>query len=234
MFAPSAGTASENGKSPAIMEKRCFSVEWLAQSSRSEGEGERRAVQARTAHAAPGRRSPAHEMEVGGGARPRTKFSAEQLQELERSFREQRYIGTSEKRRLAAALDLSQSQIKTWFQNRRMKFKRETQDARVEALVSGLFLSCHCYPDTGASSCLHGVDVSMSSSTPSAPLHPAGPGPAQLVPPVPAQLPHAALPGTALLLHPGPALPAYSAVIPAVTLTNDHKGLRFQPYLPSC
>uniref|UniRef100_A0A8C9UIM2 Homeobox domain-containing protein n=1 Tax=Serinus canaria TaxID=9135 RepID=A0A8C9UIM2_SERCA len=70
--------------------------------------------------------------------RPRTKFSAAQLQELERSFREQRYIGAGEKRRLAAVLNLSQSQvsIKTWFQNRRMKFKRQTQDARIEALFS--------------------------------------------------------------------------------------------------
>lgn len=51
----------------------------------------------------------------GGGVaapgRPRTKFSAAQLQELERSFREQRYIGASEKRRLAALLNLSQSQV---------------------------------------------------------------------------------------------------------------------------
>ncbi|NXE55471.1 VEX1 protein, partial [Casuarius casuarius] len=80
----------------------------------------------------PRRSSPEHGAEAGGGVpgRPRTKFSAAQLQELERSFREQRYIGASEKRRLAAALNLSQSQIKTWFQNRRMKFKRQTQDAR--------------------------------------------------------------------------------------------------------
>ncbi|NXN67741.1 VEX1 protein, partial [Himantopus himantopus] len=80
------------------------------------------------------RSSPGHDAETGGGpavaGRPRTKFSAAQLQELERSFREQRYIGASEKRRLAAVLNLSQSQIKTWFQNRRMKFKRQTQDAR--------------------------------------------------------------------------------------------------------
>lgn len=64
---------------------------------------------------AAGRSSPEHEAETGGGAaapgRPRTKFSAAQLQELERSFREQRYIGASEKRRLAAVLNLSQSQV---------------------------------------------------------------------------------------------------------------------------
>lgn len=143
MFAPSAGTVSENGESPTIMEKGRFSVEWLAQSSR---DGDNRTAQEEcgarggtaaagrrennsgtcgsarlttpptplslsATHPAPRRRGPAHEVEAGGGARPRTKFSAAQLQELERSFREQRYIGASEKRRLAAALDLSQSQV---------------------------------------------------------------------------------------------------------------------------
>ncbi|NXJ69839.1 VEX1 protein, partial [Rostratula benghalensis] len=76
------------------------------------------------------RSSPRHEAESRNGAavpgRPRTEFSAAQLQEGEWSFRQQRYIGASEKRRLAAALDLSQSQIKAWFQNRCMKFKRQT------------------------------------------------------------------------------------------------------------
>ncbi|NXF44140.1 VEX1 protein, partial [Oceanites oceanicus] len=122
------------------MEKGPFSVEWLAQSSRG---GAQPIAAARRPRSPPGdsggQESPAdlgdpgHEAEAGGGAapgRPRTKFSAAQLQELERSFREQRYIGAGEKRRLAAALNLSQSQIKTWFQNRRMKFKRQTQDAR--------------------------------------------------------------------------------------------------------
>ncbi|NWW40783.1 VEX1 protein, partial [Panurus biarmicus] len=131
------------------MEKGPFSVEWLAQSSRGgarEMPGESRPVprkvpletppsvpadSARDREAAE-RRSPAHGAVSAGAApgRSRTKFSAAQLQELERSFREQRYIGAGEKRRLAAVLNLSQSQIKTWFQNRRMKFKRQTQDAR--------------------------------------------------------------------------------------------------------
>ncbi|NXL81693.1 VEX1 protein, partial [Leptocoma aspasia] len=133
------------------MEKGPFSVEWLARSSRGgarEMPGESRPVppgkgpplqtppcvpadSPRDREAAE-RRSAGHEAVPVGAApgRPRTKFSAAQLQELERSFREQRYIGAGEKRRLAAALNLSQSQIKTWFQNRRMKFKRQTQDAR--------------------------------------------------------------------------------------------------------
>ncbi|NXA43889.1 VEX1 protein, partial [Eudromia elegans] len=119
------------------MDKGPFSVEWLAQSSC----GTTREVPALGVPPSPGdlgipwpqelpqSSGPKHSAEAGAG-RPRTKFSSAQLQELERSFREQRYIGASEKRRLAAALGLSQSQIKTWFQNRRMKFKRQTQDAR--------------------------------------------------------------------------------------------------------
>ncbi|KAF1468364.1 Homeobox protein vex1, partial [Pygoscelis antarcticus] len=116
------------------MEKGPFSVEWLAQSSRGGAQPVAAARRPRSPSGATGgQESPADLAEAGGGAppgRPRTKFSAAQLQELERSFREQRYIGASEKRRLAAVLNLSQSQIKTWFQNRRMKFKRQTQDAR--------------------------------------------------------------------------------------------------------
>ncbi|KAM9612046.1 uncharacterized protein ACIBXB_000331 [Morphnus guianensis] len=180
--------------------------------------------------------SPGHEAEAGGGAvpgRPRTKFSAAQLQELERSFREQRYIGASEKRRLAAALNLSQSQIKTWFQNRRMKFKRQTQDARVEALFSGLFLPYRCYPDIATSSYSQGMDVNVSSTS-TVSLHPAMPSPALLLPSVPAPSLQPVLPSPALLLPPSPGLSCYSSVIPAMTLTDDHKRLRFQPYLPSC
>ncbi|NXE72810.1 VEX1 protein, partial [Cochlearius cochlearius] len=117
------------------MEKGPFSVEWLAQSSRGGAQPTATARQPRSPPGGTGgQESPADLAEAGGGGaapgRPRTKFSAAQLQELERSFREQRYIGASEKRRLAAVLNLSQSQIKTWFQNRRMKFKRQTQDAR--------------------------------------------------------------------------------------------------------
>ncbi|NWV75893.1 VEX1 protein, partial [Dasyornis broadbenti] len=127
------------------MEKGPFSVEWLAQSSR-DGAREMLAGEGRVPASIPPsvpadtsrereaaeRSSPTHEVGLVGAApgRSRTKFSAAQLRELERSFREQRYIGAGEKRRLAAALNLSQSQIKTWFQNRRMKFKRQTQDAR--------------------------------------------------------------------------------------------------------
>ncbi|NXL24554.1 VEX1 protein, partial [Setophaga kirtlandii] len=121
------------------MSKGPFSVEWLAQSSRGgarELPGSPLLTPPSVPAESPREREAAERPGHGAGSaeaapgRPRTKFSAAQLRELERSFREQRYIGAGEKRRLAAVLNLSQSQIKTWFQNRRMKFKRQTQDAR--------------------------------------------------------------------------------------------------------
>ena len=51
-------------------------------------------------------------------------FSDQQLQGLEKRFESQRYLSTPERIDLAAALNLSETQVKTWFQNRRMKHKK--------------------------------------------------------------------------------------------------------------
>ncbi|NXR41549.1 VNT1B protein, partial [Zosterops hypoxanthus] len=57
--------------------------------------------------------------------RLRTAFSAEQISTLESSFQRQQYLGAAERRQLAGRMRLSEVQIKTWFQNRRMKLKRQ-------------------------------------------------------------------------------------------------------------
>ncbi|XP_054061464.1 homeobox protein vent1B-like [Rissa tridactyla] len=72
----------------------------------------------------------------GGGRRLRTAFSAEQLSTLESSFQRQQYLGAAERRRLAGRMGLSEVQIKTWFQNRRMKLKRQLQELRTEPFCS--------------------------------------------------------------------------------------------------
>ncbi|XP_031554569.1 homeobox protein ceh-19-like [Actinia tenebrosa] len=59
--------------------------------------------------------------------KPRTSFSTEQIRELEKRFETQKYLGTKERAELAISLDLTDTQIKTWFQNRRMKLKRYYQ-----------------------------------------------------------------------------------------------------------
>ncbi|XP_061408643.1 homeobox protein ceh-30-like isoform X1 [Lethenteron reissneri] len=62
--------------------------------------------------------------------RARTAFSSAQLAELESSFRRRRYLSVAERGELGRQLGMSDLQVKTWFQNRRMKQKREELGAR--------------------------------------------------------------------------------------------------------
>ncbi|XP_073408825.1 homeobox protein zampogna-like [Dendrobates tinctorius] len=57
--------------------------------------------------------------------RTRAAFSHAQVYELERRFSLQRYLSGPERADLAAALKLTETQIKIWFQNRRYKTKRK-------------------------------------------------------------------------------------------------------------
>lgn len=59
--------------------------------------------------------------------RPRTAFTSEQLIQLEREFANSHYIHRTHRIELARHLDLSERQIKIWFQNRRMKLKKESK-----------------------------------------------------------------------------------------------------------
>ncbi|XP_019739387.1 homeobox protein engrailed-1-B-like [Hippocampus comes] len=58
--------------------------------------------------------------------RPRTAFSAEQLQRLKAEFQSERYLTEQRRRELARQLALNESQIKIWFQNKRAKLKKAT------------------------------------------------------------------------------------------------------------
>ncbi|XP_043911579.1 homeobox protein Nkx-2.5-like [Protopterus annectens] len=60
-----------------------------------------------------------------GKKRSRAAFSHTQVYELERRFNHQRYLSGPERADLAATLQLTETQVKIWFQNRRYKTKRK-------------------------------------------------------------------------------------------------------------
>uniref|UniRef100_UPI00358E9A9F homeobox protein Nkx-2.3-like isoform X3 n=1 Tax=Myxine glutinosa TaxID=7769 RepID=UPI00358E9A9F len=64
--------------------------------------------------------------------KPRVLFSQAQVFELERRFKQQRYLSAPEREHLAALLKLTSTQVKIWFQNRRYKCKRQRQDRSLE------------------------------------------------------------------------------------------------------
>jgi BarH-like protein len=49
----------------------------------------------------------------------RTAFTDHQLQTLEKSFERQKYLSVQDRMELAAKLSLTDTQVKTWYQNRR-------------------------------------------------------------------------------------------------------------------
>lgn len=58
----------------------------------------------------------------------RVLFSKAQIFELERRFRQQRYLSAPEREQLARLINLSPTQVKIWFQNHRYKYKKQVGD----------------------------------------------------------------------------------------------------------
>uniref|UniRef100_H2ZC21 Homeobox domain-containing protein n=1 Tax=Ciona savignyi TaxID=51511 RepID=H2ZC21_CIOSA len=102
---PATGTSSV--KFPWMKNTRSHHLEWKAQWQRATGG------------------VPAQFPDVDENKRTRTAYTRWQLLELEKEFHYSRYISRPRRIELAALLNLTERHIKIWFQNRRMKWKKD-------------------------------------------------------------------------------------------------------------
>ncbi|CAH2316089.1 barH-like 1 homeobox [Pelobates cultripes] len=140
----------------------------------------------------------------------RTAFTDHQLAQLERSFERQKYLSVQDRMELAASLNLTDTQVKTWYQNRRTKWKRQTAvglellaEAGNYSALQRMFPSPYFYPQSLVSNLDPGAALYLYRG-------PTAPPPTLQRPLVPRILIHGLQGGS----EPPPALPTLTGVLP--------------------
>ena len=75
------------------------------------------------------------ENSVSGKKKMRTTFTGKQIFQLEKSFESKKYLSSAERAEMATNLEVTQQQVKIWFQNRRTKWKKAENISNTEAAM---------------------------------------------------------------------------------------------------
>lgn len=95
----------------------------------------------------------------------RILFTKHQTYELEKRFRQQRYLSAHERENLAQCIQLSPTQVKIWFQNHRYKIKRARQEKAEQLQQQAGYHHQHKIPNKVSPPSLSSSSSSASSST---------------------------------------------------------------------
>ncbi|KAM6313457.1 uncharacterized protein AAHN32_001322 [Aegotheles albertisi] len=78
---------------------------------------------------------PIFKAKTGKVKRVRTIFTSDQLARLEKEFARQQYMVGTERCLLASSLHLTEEQVKVWFQNRRIKWRKQSLEQQQAKLA---------------------------------------------------------------------------------------------------
>ncbi|KAM6270171.1 uncharacterized protein LJ264_004502 [Porphyrio hochstetteri] len=78
---------------------------------------------------------PVFKAKISKAKRVRTIFTSDQLARLEKEFARQQYMVGTERCLLASSLHLTEEQVKVWFQNRRIKWRKQSLEQQQAKLA---------------------------------------------------------------------------------------------------